>query len=53
LRVGPTDGPETLVTNYQPMPRNILQVQRVQQCGIQDLHGFYAKDSGLLGGYGK
>lgn len=27
LKVGPTDGPETLVTNYQPMPCNILQVQ--------------------------
>jgi len=53
LKVGPTDGPETLVTNYQLMPRNIIQVQRAQQHGIQDFHGFYAKDLGLLGGYGE
>jgi hypothetical protein len=34
MKVGPTDGPETLVTKYQLKPRNILQVQRAQQHGI-------------------
>jgi hypothetical protein len=48
--MGPIDCSKTLVTIYQPMPRNIPEEQRAQKGDIQGFHNFYIKDSGPLAG---